>query len=219
MKTEEKTAETINVIYLDIETAPGQEPSLDQFEADKRLKDPEKISANLEEKKEKAWRAQLLDPYEGQVYCIGIAANDEKPWVIHQETEKETMQDFEDWLAGYKYYKFVGHNILDFDAWWLYTKGLKYKLPYVVTRFGRDGGTMIVDTIRLLDGTSWKTHVSLDKMSKILLGRSAKNEVDGSMVFDLIQAGQGEKVIKYCKEDVAVLRDCYKELVNLGIGM
>lgn len=215
-----KTSEAIQTIFLDIETAPGPEPSLDQFEADKRLKDPAKIAANLEEKKEKEWRNSLLNPFEGEIFCICVAVDDDEVFHFAQtmerlDSEQTMMIAFDTWLANFSFPRLVGHNIIEFDAHWLFIKGLKYQQKNVVAAFMDDSG--LKDTMRAMDGPSWKKMTSLDKMSKTLLGHSAKNDVDGSMVFDLLMDGQQQKVIDYCKQDVDILRRCYRKLESFGL--
>lgn len=215
-----KTSEARQTIFLDIETAPGPEPRLDQFEADKRLKDPEKVAANLEEKKDKAWRSSLLDPFEGEIFCICVAVDDDEVFHFAQtmeqpDSEQIMMIAFDTWLADFSFPRLVGHNIIEFDAHWLFVKGLKYQLKNIVANFMDDSS--LKDTMRAMSGPAWKKMTSLDKMSKVLLGHSAKNDVDGSMVFDLLMNGEQQKVINYCKQDVDILRKCYRRLEIFGL--
>ena len=213
-----KTAEAINTIFLDIETKPGEEPNLEDFEPKANLKDPEKIRADLEEKKDKAWRSSMLDPFTGGIYCIGIAVDDGQPFSFFHDDEKHMMELFDEWLSNYSFPRIVSHFGNTFDFQWLFYKGLKYKLKTVVSAFSKGGTTKLIDTAPIMDNLAWKTYVSQDKMSKLLLGRPGKGEIDGSMVFDLIRKGEGHRVIKYCVEDdVPTLRECYYELDKYGL--
>lgn len=212
-----KTADLTATIYLDIETAPGVVPRLDSFTADKRLKDPKKILDDLEEKRDKAWRQSLLDPFEGAIFVIGLAVNNEKPFGIWGE-EKDLMNDFDKWLVNHSFPRIIAHFGNTFDFQWLFYKGLKYKLKNVVSTFCKGGNARLIDTALVMDNLDWKKYISLDKMSRLLLGKSAKTDVDGSMVFDLLKEGKGDKVIQYCIEnDVPILRECCIELEKYGL--
>lgn len=210
MRTEEARA----TLYIDIETIPGEEPNLDSIVPDARLKDPEKIAVDLVAKQEKQWTAQSFDPFVGEIFCIGVAVNDEEPFCIVDVDEEAVLRQFEKEMAKYSFPVIVGHNILEFDARWLFVKGLKYRLPSVVTLFS--DSRIMRDTMRIMDGTAWKTMTSQDKMAKNF-GLAGKGEVDGSMVWGLVKAGQGDKVCKYCCDDVSTLRKCFKELHSLGL--
>jgi predicted PolB exonuclease-like 3'-5' exonuclease len=213
MKTEEAT----QTIFLDIETAPGEEPHVSDFEPKANLKDPEKIRADLEEKKEKAWRSSMLDPFAGKVYVIGLAVDGTQPFYIFNEDEKQMMESFDEWLSNYSYPRIVAHFGFTFDFQWLFYKGLKYGLRNVVMAFGKHGPSRLVDTAPIMDNLAWKTYVSQDKMSQLLLGKSGKTDMDGSMVFDALMEGKGEKVRLYCLDDVATLRECYYVLDGYGL--
>jgi len=209
-----ETKDAIATIYLDIETKPGEEPRLDSFSADKRLKDPVKIADDLEEKKEKKWRQSMLDPYDGGIYCIGLAVNLNKPFVLHSDNEEELIRDFDEWLIDYSYPRVVGHNIIDFDGYWLFVKGLKYRAKNVVEVFSHT--RMMIDTMRLMDGGAWKKMTSQDKMARTL-GFPGKGDIDGSKVFDYLKAGKGEAIRAYCISDVDTLRKCHIELEAMGV--
>ena len=210
-----KTSEATKTIYLDIETIPGLAPNIDDIVPDARLKDPEKIQADKLSKQEKEWTKQSFDPFVGEIFCIGMAIDDEDPFCIVGTDEEEMMRQFEEEIGKYAYPILVGHNLLEFDARWLFVKGLRYRLTSTVTTFNNTKNMR--DTMRIMDGPAWKTMTSQDKMAKNF-GFEGKGEIDGSMVWGLVKAGQGDKVCKYCCSDVSTLRKCFKELHKLGLG-
>jgi hypothetical protein len=60
----------------------------------------------------------------------------------------------------------------------------------------------------------FKDYVSLDKIAKFL-GLGGKEEgIDGSKVYDMWLEGQLEKIEKYCREDVELVREVYK-IINV----
>lgn len=214
------TGEASTLIYLDIETFAGPKPRLDSFTAKANLVDPVKIEKDLLEKQEKGWRAQALDSAVGEVYCVGFAVNDDPPQVIIGVDEQETMEMFDIELTNHSYPKFVAHNGLEFDFPFLLHRGLKHRMKNVVGAFCDK--TNLIDTTHMIAGTSYERkrlsgRVSLDKMAQLLLNRKAKTGITGAMVHDLVLAGKGEEVIRYCAQDVSVLRDCYRVLTSMGI--
>jgi len=215
-----KTKDLIANIFLDIETSPCEEPRLDSFAPKANLVDPVKIARDLEEKKDKAWRASMLDAFSGEIFCIGLALNEDEAFAITGTDERELMQSFNEWLKDFSFPKIYAHFGSTFDFQWLWYKGLKHKCPTVVNMFSKGSGlSKLIDTAKIMDNLGYKEYVSLDKMHKLLFGVPAKNMgVDGSKVFDLIMQKKGDEVIKYCvEEDVPALRRCCKELDQYGL--
>lgn len=204
-------------VYLDIETMPGEKPSLESIVPDARLKDEEKIKADKIKKHDSVWRKQSLDPLVGEVFCVGLATNNEEPFVIVGSTERETMEMFEDELQKYSFPRIISHNGFGFDYVWLFYKGLKYGLSNIVATFGVKDRDTLLDTMVMMKGTDYKAMISLDNMCR-LLGFPAKDGITGADVFDLLQAGKGHEVCEYCKNDVAVLRKAYNILSSYGLG-
>jgi hypothetical protein len=171
--------------------------------------------ADVLAKQDEAWRKQSLDPHKGEVFCIGVAVNDEEPFCIVGADEEETMRQLETELEGYGMFpKIYGHNIIEFDGYWLFLKGLKYGLPATVGMFSQKRN--LIDTMALLDGPAWKKMVSQDKMADIL-GVQGKGWITGGMVHDLIVHGMGDTVCEYVCSDVTTLRECAKKLSKYGL--
>jgi len=209
-----ETKDLTSTIYLDIETGYGLPPSQDGIVPDGRLKDPEKIKVDIEEKWKKAWHTQSLHSIKGELWCIGIAVNDDEAMCFRGEDERGTMILLDDFLADTRYDRIIAHNGIEFDFLWLFHKGIKYKLKNVVHTFGKNN--QLVDTMRIMDGPAWKKMVSLNNMAE-LLGIKGKAGIDGSMVPQMILDGKHKEIIEYCKEDVNILRKCYKALNELGL--
>lgn len=216
--TAKKTSDVVVELFVDLESWGGKnKPSMDDISAPSNYKSEEAIAKYKQAKMESAWSDQAKKPALGEIYCIGVAINDEPVEVIVGNDEEETMQMFDIYLQRFSldYVKAIGHNIIDFDALFFYYKGLQYALHNVLALFSDKNN--LIDTMKVMDGPSWKTMMSLDKMSKLLRGKPAKGEVDGSMVHGLVTSGQGEKVIKYAGDDVTILRECYRILQSRGV--
>jgi hypothetical protein len=217
-----KTSDATTTIYFDIETFAGPDkPELVMPALDSRLKDPEKIKDDKTKKHRQAlenqdaeWRKQSFNPIKGVVLCIGVAVEDEDPWCIGGDTEEEIMNNFESFLQDYTYPTFVGHNAIEFDGWWMFLKGLKYKLPTVIHYFSDKH--RIHDTQVMMYGPAWKKPISLENTA-MLMGYQAKTDMDGSKVHDAYLRGEIEEIRRYCRQDVEITRKCYLMLDEFGI--
>jgi predicted PolB exonuclease-like 3'-5' exonuclease len=211
-----RTSEAIANIYLDIETFGGDKPPLEDITPDGRLKDPDKIAADIEKKQDDIWRKQALDSVKGIVLCVGLAVNDEPAICIVGKSEEETLTLFDEELHKYSHPRIIAHNGFEFDFLFLFHRGLKHGLPNLVNKFCGSGSSILVDTFKIMSGPAWKKYVSLDNMSK-LLGFDGKGDIDGSMVHDMYLSGKVDQICDYCKSDVEVLRSCYKKLYDYGL--
>ena len=212
------------------------EESLLDVKADSRLKDPAKIEADITKKRDvltellpvliqegegarlnlqdMAWRSQSLDPYKGEVFCIGVAVGDDTSTCLWAPDEHRTMILLEAFLEHHPMAHYYAHNGIDFDYYWLFVKGLKYKLPRVIRAFSNK--YVLKDTMKAMDGAAWKKMTSLDKMAETL-GFAGKGDITGADVHDMVLEGKGDQVCAYCESDVNILRNCAKELAKYGL--
>ena len=210
-----KTEEARSTLFIDIETGPGKKPELDSITADGRLKDPVKIAADLQDKQDTIWRKNSLSSIKGEVFCVGVAVDNEPASVIYAGSEETTLKLFDTFLNKFSFPTLVSHNGMDFDFLFLFHKGLKYGLLNLISLF--DKGPQLHDTMRMLDGPSFRTMTSLDNMCQLLLGESAKGDITGKDVFDLILNEEYDRICEYCKTDVEWLRKCYNKLASYGL--
>ena len=210
-----KTGEATSTIYVDLETFAGEKPGLDSITADGRLKDPAKIAADIESKLDTTWRKQALSSIKGEIFCVGVAVDDEPGSVLYTGSEEATLKLFDTFLNKFSFPTLVAHRGMDFDFLFLFHKGLKYGLLNLISLF--DKGPQLKDTMKMLDGPSWKTMTSLDNMCQLLLGESAKGDITGKDVFDLILNEEYDRICEYCKTDVEWLRKCYNKLASYGL--
>ena len=208
------TADATSQIYLDIETSSGQPPDPTTIKAPANYTKPEAIEKYQLANADKEWRKQSLDPFKGEVFCIGIAVNDEPASCLWAGGEELTMKLLDAFLEHHPMAHFYAHNGIEFDYYWLFIKGLKYKLRSVVRQFSNK--YVLKDTMKAMDGAAWKKMTSLDKMASTL-GFEGKGDITGGMVHDMILEGRGDEVVEYCKGDVEILRNCAKELAKYGL--
>jgi hypothetical protein len=159
---------------------------------------------------------------QGRLLCLAWAIDDgpvESIIVgINTETEETLINSFQNFILNIPVdiynLEWVGHNIKTFDLPWIWRKALKYRcfdLARIIPRQRYD--KRIKDTMEMW-AVDFKDYVSLDKIAKFL-GLGGKEEgIDGSKVYDMWLEGQLEKIEKYCREDVELVREVYK-IINV----
>lgn len=232
-------------IYLDIETVPGQAPfvlDLISEDAEKEkarvkapgnYKNPDAISAYIREKEaeidasaDERWRRTSLDGGLGQIVAMSIAVGDDivelygpQDW---QSSEPLILEWMNETIAG-AYDKarhvrpyFVGHNIIGFDLRFIQQRcivnGIK---PHPVIPFdAKPWDERVFDTMTRWAGVG--NRISLDKLCKILSIPGKPDDIDGSKVWDFVQAGKIFEVADYCAGDVERVRQVHRKMTFGG---
>lgn len=235
--TAQKTLELQPVIFLDIETIPYMdEPSTEGVQADKRLKDPDKIAADIAKKRVIAWKDQSLETFQARTLCISVAVNDGHPGAIawgNQEdyaTEPDMLLQFHKMLlAQGPTPTVVGFNIREFDLPKLRFQAMVHGLHDLVRLLTFDRySSRVVDLREVAHGSSYVANKkgTLDQLAArfglpgkptfdcpecpgdgcALCDGSGRLAMDGSKVCDLWQMGHTDVVRRYAEQDVAVLQ-------------
>ncbi len=202
-------------LFLDIETLPGEESLKEEFG-------------------EKGWGKSQLDGDYGQILCVGYIK--ETPEDITQEVikgdesqllrrlqkggegfipnptkrgEPEILRGF--WEMAKDADLFIGHNVLDFDIKFIMKRSIihQVKLTKEIS-FARYRNEPVYDTMH--EWERWSGYISLDKLAKILGFESAKEELDGSKVYDYYIEGRLEEIYAYCMADVELTRKIYNRI-------
>jgi Predicted 3'-5' exonuclease related to the exonuclease domain of PolB len=138
----------------------------------------------------------------------------------HEQDEKQALQDFLNLMKDFDpdCDELVGHNIIGFDLPFIFQRCLAHSLqarPFVnLSEYNVRG---VFDTMpRWWLGA--KRFVSLDDIAWALGIESSKTQdVEGSKVFDLYQAGKLDLIREYNLNDVRVTRKVYERMVaSLG---
>ena len=198
----------MKTIVIDIETIPSETmPNLEDVKIDARLKDPIKIAAARLSGQDKQYRGEALTGYKGRMLCIGIATDNETPIVL-RGNEVDMLKNLYDILPIPGRYEMVGHNIY-FDLGFIYQRALKHQNKELIQRLPTsDKDKFVRDTMQMMNPFEWKYKISLKK-SLEMFGINAKNNIDGSMVYDYYKAGRLEEIYNYCISDVENTRDLY----------
>jgi predicted PolB exonuclease-like 3'-5' exonuclease len=209
MKT---TKDLSSIVFIDLETIPSPEkPPLSEVKVPANYSKSEAIAKYQEEHQEEEWRKQSLDPVEGRILCICAAVNNEEP-VVFTGSEDHILRAFEDWFTELpSVVSVVAHNGKSFDYRFLFLRSLKFGRRYLINLFNGQRRDILEDTMLMLDGTGWKTMVSLDRAAR-LIGIEGKGGIKGSDVFGMWQRDEIQAIVDYCKNDVKTLRRVYYAL-------
>lgn len=225
----------MSYLYIDIETIPCQRADIqaeirNSITAPAQYKKQESIEQWLAEhgrqSAEEALHKTSLDGAFGQVFCVAVALDNQPPIALHcafaweqDWAEGQVLQSLMDWLeehVGNAYMTtFVGHNILSFD--------LRFLLQRCIVNAVRPAPALlraaqakpweaekVYDTMTQWAGVG--NRVKLDKLCKALSIDTPKTDIDGSKVWEFVQAGKTDEVLAYCRADVEAVRKVHKRM-------
>jgi hypothetical protein len=162
------------------------------------------------------WRKTSFSGLAGQLLMIGIAIDDEAPFVLYGD-EPLILDGFKHVLADVQKSAnmglpvFVGHNLIDFDLPFIFHRSVMLGVaphitfPVAPSRYSE----RIYDT--MVKWAGFGNRVKLDTLAQAL-GVGGKGDIDGSMVYDYYAAGRVDELVEYCKNDVAMTRAVYQRM-------
>ncbi|HHE3654157.1 TPA: ribonuclease H-like domain-containing protein [Pasteurella multocida] len=208
-------------IYIDIETIPTQNADFQEYVCESlkppaNYKNQETIDKWIAENRDSAVNKTALDGTFGEIVVIGVAINDQDPVLFYREDwqsedrEIDILQGFNDYLREHASKSttapiFVGHNISAFD----YRFILQRSIINGVKPYYTQNKVNTFDT--MTEWAGYKGTVSLDKLCKVL-GAELKGDIDGSKVWEFVQAGRISEVAEYCAKDVERVRQIHKRM-------
>lgn len=205
----------MRLISFDIETAPFEDEKeyenlMPDFEGRAGTKDPEKIQAQIDEKKAKWLDSVCLSPTTSKIIAIGYARSDSaEPVTTITEDEAGILKYFwQCYSTHHSKSKFIGHNIKHFDLPFIIHRsrilGLHDMMPLCLTVINgdtKDFWNSFVDMMDVYKVFPYsKERVSLDEYAKgyKLAGKNG----DGASFHKLVRSGKIEKARKYLENDV-----------------
>lgn len=225
-------------LFIDIETVPDQHEGAYErirqgITAPGQFKKPESIAEwlrdNADSEAENQWRKTALDGGAGEIVCIGYAVEDEPVQVIHRaisQGEGELLHAFNQAVSEAladrnetsHQITYIGHNISGFDLPFMFKRFVVNSIKPRARLFQdkRHGSGNLFDTMTAWAG--YGNRISLDNLCTALGIPSPKNGMDGSMVWDYVQAGKINEVAEYCKRDVETVRAIYRRLNFLEVA-
>lgn len=217
-------------ITLDIETIPTQDKAvIDRIAAD--ITTPGNISKadtiaawHVEKKPGLIAEAVLKTSFDGafgRMACAAIAIGDDFPIAFYQEDWQKP--DAETAVLKELFYAisnatrtstckpiFIGHNLIEFDLKFLFQRAviLGIKPPACIPFRARPWDDTVFDTMAAWAG---RDRVSMDKLCRAL-GLAGKGDLDGSKVWEYVQAGRIKEVAAYCADDVRRTRALHQRM-------
>ena len=202
-------------ITFDLETIADKSviPLLPAVEADSRLKDPAKIKANIKEKQEKQIANMGLNPTTARICCFGWHDGKKTSSLLLKDesmpSEKALLQNVWDILAGGDH--FVTFNGNEFDVPMLLMRSLINRVrPSVKIHTKKYTIVNHTDVRAVLSNWNAFAQGTLDFYSRLLLGKSPKDDLDGSMVQDAWNMELYDDIVKYCEDDCTATFQIYE---------
>jgi DNA polymerase elongation subunit (family B) len=216
------TAPLNNILFLDIETVPQQSSFENLSEEWKKLwglKAQYLIRNKEEESFESLYpRAGIYAEF-GKIICISCGflqgAGADKKIIIKSfsgDDEKKILIDFSEmlkkWSAdGSKL--LCGHNAKEFDFPYLCRRMVINQLPIpaILNMSGKKPWEVAhLDTMELWKFGDFKSYTSLNLLAHILGIQTPKDDIDGSMVWEVYWKEKNlPRIIKYCQKDVVTV--------------
>jgi hypothetical protein len=224
--------------YFDIETIPDQTEGalvkcLEGIRPPGQYKKPESIQKWIDENADnmaaEAYHKTGLHGISGEICSIAWALGDSEPKSLLRgpaESEDGLLNAFfnqvdeqKTELAGHlgqARLRWIGHNIIGFDLRFLLQRCIlrEVRPEFHIPANARHGTDQVYDT--MVGWCGWKGFISQDALAKAM-GLKGKEGIDGSMVWDLYQMGEYDRIEEYNRDDVTTVRDIYKRMTFDGI--
>lgn len=198
------------------------------------LEQQERYAAARDQEEERAYRLGSLLAVTGRILSIAVhvgpiaeidstlGAQTEHVFGIDaggkEQPEPQAIGEFLSLMSGFdpEVDEIVGHNIIAFDLPFIFQRCLVNKIagaPFV--NLGEYSPRGVFDTM-LRWWLGAKNRVGLDDLAWALgLESSKTEEVEGSRVFDLYQAGRLAEIREYNLSDVRLTRKIYERMVEI----
>ena len=199
-----------------------KQETIDAWYADEAPKIRLAMQSEFENELDSTYRKTSFDGAFGQVCVIGFAINDEPAITLFNEDwqdERTLLENFACCLTSDIEHKdfvtVVGHNVASFDLRFLMHRYIVNGIrPHsVISRAAQAKpweSDKVFDTMVQWAGVG--NRIKLDKLCKALNVPTPKGELDGSKVWDYVNAGRIDEVATYCKKDVEATRQVYKRM-------
>jgi len=163
------------------------------------------------------WRKTSFDGSAGELISMAWAVGDEIILSVSRQlggSEAQMLQDFFDRLSdtlGRKTPYFIGQYLAGFDLKFIFHRAviLGVKPPFELPFNGRHGSDFFCTQIAW---AGYGGRMSQDNLCKALGIEGKPDDIDGSKVWDFVNAGKVERVEEYNRDDVNKVRQIYKRL-------
>ena len=199
-------------IVFDIETCPQDEERLialaPTFEPDSRLKDPDKIKANLEKQKANYIERAALDWKTANIVLIGIG--DGKAYAPIQGNEADVLKSFFDIVKTSiaNEVPFGGHNVKGFDFPMIVNRAraLRVNIPNGILSFFKGRAywsEFVFDTLEMFSFGD-RQRIEGNGVEDICRALGIKGKLGDGAAFPALWKSDKEGAIAYNRQDVTV---------------
>lgn len=194
----------MNILAVDIETMPNPEmiSRLPEVKPDPRLKDEEKIKADIEKKKQEQIDKMALSPLYGKIACIGYYGDEiqEVDLVDEGSMIKKLLDRADENIV-------VTWNGKNFDFDFIIKRGVILGvcplslLERFTSKYSKE--SMHIDLMEKWCG--YGKFAKLNEVAQVLLDGECKDDLDVTQIPELIKTITGQELIKrYCLQDCAL---------------
>lgn len=203
-------------VVFDLETIADPEcvKDLPPVTPDSRLKDPDKIKAQIQEKQQKQIEDMGKIPSQNLICCASFLDGSSQKvtsFVLNPETMDEAELLKQAWELLWNYERFISFNGISFDVEVLKFHSMLRRVPMPVQlnqkkyQIGNH-----LDLRMLLVNWDAHAHGRQDFFTRRLLGRGKPQDIDGSMVQHWWDCGGYQEIREYCEGDVKDIWDLYQ---------
>lgn len=232
----QKKDKIMTILHIDIETIPSQlqwvkDDIKSKIKPPGNIKKQESIdkwmAENADQAAEEQWLKTSFNGAVGEIVAIAWAFDDDPINGVVRglgQPESDLINQFNDDLKsvdvttnGTKHalgkITWCGHYITGFDLHFIWQRFIVNNIVpwFDIPHNAKPWSDSIFDTCH-----EWKGDTSgfgsLDTVAKILGIEGKTDGMDGSQVWPEIQAGNTEKVLEYCKDDVRIARQVYNRI-------
>jgi len=210
-----------NILFLDIETIPaGERLPPEAIPVPGNISKQETIDKFKKEKApalvEKEYRDRAKKPHKCKILCLSVAFNEDETKVYYDEDEKKILEQFQEDFKAYEgmavSFNWCGFNIIHFDIPIIWQRVAKYDLDFLrrympLKRYS----PRIIDLMEYFYAPNYREMVSFKEVCGFF-GIKAKNELNGSKVYDYYLKGKIKEICQYCKEDNEGNREIYNKM-------
>lgn len=223
-----------NILFLDIETVPQYTSYNEMPEEWKLLWDNKAawlIRNKEEETVESIYNKAGIYAEFGKIVCIscGIVAGsgNSKKLIIksfYDHNEQELLLQFCDMLSRWatdnsKY--LCAHNGREFDFPYLCRRLIIHSMPLPAllnTRGKKPWEVNHLDTMEMWRFGDYKNYTSLNLLARTLGIPTPKDDIDGSMVWEVYYKEENlDRIVTYCQKDVVTAAQVYLRLHGEGL--
>ena len=208
----------MKTVAFDLETVanPRMIEFLPPIEPNARLKDPEKIKADIEEKKLKQIEDMGVDKWFNMICAASFKDMDTGKTVsfaLDPEAADEKGMLKEVWDYLHRFQKFITFNGTEFDVPVLIAHSAIHRVqPTVDINAKRYGGGNHLDLRMILNGWDKYAKGNFDFFCKLFLKVGKPLDIDGAMVQHYWDCGMIAEIVAYCEDDVERLSKLYARL-------